>query len=313
MLTLPLDVQSSNQYNSPFRTSWPSQLVRSVKSEICEALDDTLKSRREDRERGEQEKTMEDREVDVLEKRGAHKKKLSQSRLDRIRLRRIEANARERNRMHGLNNALDSLRKVVPCYSKTQKLSKIETLRLAKNYIWALSEILSTGKRPELLMFVQTLCKGLSQPTTNLVAGCLQLNAHSLISEPSAESFSVYTAYHHHHHHHHEPEVVGSSSACRGRPLRPYGSLSDPNKVLYSSPSPDCSNSLDGGRLSPPISFNGVFSLKHEEPVDYWSCHYALRYCSISQGSTTDLSPYDIHLRGQVYQAHEELNKPLHD
>lgn len=78
----------------------------------------------------------------------------------RFKVRRMKANARERNRMHGLNDALESLRKVVPCYSKTQKLSKIETLRLAKNYIWALSEILRSGKAPDLMSFVQVLCKG---------------------------------------------------------------------------------------------------------------------------------------------------------
>ncbi|XP_009331401.1 PREDICTED: neurogenic differentiation factor 1 [Pygoscelis adeliae] len=94
---------------------------------------------------------------------------------------------KERNRMHGLNAALDNLRKVVPCYSKTQKLSKIETLRLAKNYIWALSEILRSGKSPDLVSFVQTLCKGLSQPTTNLVAGCLQLNPRTFLPEQSQE------------------------------------------------------------------------------------------------------------------------------
>lgn len=78
----------------------------------------------------------------------------------RFKVRRMKANARERNRMHGLNDALESLRKVVPCYSKTQKLSKIETLRLAKNYIWALSEVLRSGKAPDLMSFVQALCKG---------------------------------------------------------------------------------------------------------------------------------------------------------
>lgn len=77
----------------------------------------------------------------------------------------MKANARERNRMHGLNDALESLRKVVPCYSKTQKLSKIETLRLAKNYIWALSEILRSGKAPDLMSFVQALCKGQTLPS----------------------------------------------------------------------------------------------------------------------------------------------------
>ncbi|KAJ8336506.1 hypothetical protein SKAU_G00377260 [Synaphobranchus kaupii] len=124
------------------------------------------------------------------------KKKGPTVRHERVKVRRQEANARERSRMHGLNDALESLRKVVPCYSKTQKLSKIETLRLAKNYIWALSETLSVGKRPDLLAFVQTLCKGLSQPTTNLVAGCLQLNARNFLTDHNGEaSFTGRPAY----------------------------------------------------------------------------------------------------------------------
>lgn len=306
MLTLPFDEAPSNQTSSPFRTaSWATnQIVKSVKPETGRAMEDTLESEKEDKER-EGEENEEEEKAGGLRRRGSHKKKLSQARLDRVRLRRIEANARERNRMHGLNNALDSLRKVVPCYSKTQKLSKIETLRLAKNYIWALSEILRTGKRPDLLMFVQNLCKGLSQPTTNLVASCLQLNARSFI-EPGGESVSIYQAYHHH-----GPEAVGSSSADTRRPLRSFGSF--PYKALYDSPSPDCTSPLDPRTLSPPINFNGIFSLKHEEPVDYQSCHYGLRYCSISQGSSADLGPYDIHLRGQFYQVQEELNKPFNN
>ncbi|NWH55667.1 NDF4 factor, partial [Fregata magnificens] len=75
-------------------------------------------------------------------RRGPKKKKMTKARLERFRARRVKANARERTRMHGLNDALDNLRRVMPCYSKTQKLSKIETLRLARNYIWALSEVL---------------------------------------------------------------------------------------------------------------------------------------------------------------------------
>uniref|UniRef100_A0A6I8PDW2 BHLH domain-containing protein n=1 Tax=Ornithorhynchus anatinus TaxID=9258 RepID=A0A6I8PDW2_ORNAN len=80
---------------------------------------------------------------------GPAAKRMTKARLERFRARRVKANARERTRMHGLNDALDSLRRVMPCYSKTQKLSKIETLRLARNYIWALSEVLETGQTPE--------------------------------------------------------------------------------------------------------------------------------------------------------------------
>lgn len=54
--------------------------------------------------------------------------------------RRLKANDRERNRMHNLNDALDALRGVLPAFPDETKLTKIETLRFAHNYIWALSE-----------------------------------------------------------------------------------------------------------------------------------------------------------------------------
>lgn len=54
--------------------------------------------------------------------------------------RRLKANDRERNRMHMLNKALEKLRKVLPTFPDDTKLTKIETLRFAHNYIWALSE-----------------------------------------------------------------------------------------------------------------------------------------------------------------------------
>ncbi|XP_075071308.1 neurogenin-3 [Mixophyes fleayi] len=56
--------------------------------------------------------------------------------------RRVKANDRERNRMHNLNSALDTLRSVLPTFPDDAKLTKIETLRFAHNYIWALSETL---------------------------------------------------------------------------------------------------------------------------------------------------------------------------
>ncbi|CAH4009132.1 unnamed protein product [Pieris brassicae] len=58
------------------------------------------------------------------------------------RNRRIKANDRERNRMHMLNEALDRLRCVLPTFPEDTKLTKIETLRFAHNYIFALSQTL---------------------------------------------------------------------------------------------------------------------------------------------------------------------------
>lgn len=50
---------------------------------------------------------------------------------------RLNINARERRRMHDLNDALDELRSVIPyAHSPSvRKLSKIATLLLAKNFI----------------------------------------------------------------------------------------------------------------------------------------------------------------------------------
>ena len=52
-------------------------------------------------------------------------------------------NARERDRMRVLNKAFESLRDALPCYISDGHMAKITTLRLAINYISALSELLS--------------------------------------------------------------------------------------------------------------------------------------------------------------------------
>lgn len=57
-------------------------------------------------------------------------------------MRRIESNERERQRMHSLNDAFEGLRNVIPHITMDRKLSKIETLTLAKNYIKALTNVI---------------------------------------------------------------------------------------------------------------------------------------------------------------------------
>lgn len=59
--------------------------------------------------------------------------------------RRHAANARERKRMNGLNEAFDRLREVVPAPSIDQKLSKYETLQMAQSYILALCDLLDNN------------------------------------------------------------------------------------------------------------------------------------------------------------------------
>lgn len=62
---------------------------------------------------------------------------------------RMKINARERQRMHDLNSAMDSLREVMPYAngSSVRRLSKIATLLLAKNYIIMLQNSLDEMKK----------------------------------------------------------------------------------------------------------------------------------------------------------------------
>ncbi|XP_055684769.1 class E basic helix-loop-helix protein 22 [Lutzomyia longipalpis] len=69
---------------------------------------------------------------------------------------RLNINARERRRMHDLNDALDELRSVIPyAHSPSvRKLSKIATLLLAKNYILMQQNALEEMRR--LLAYIQS-------------------------------------------------------------------------------------------------------------------------------------------------------------
>ncbi|KDR14459.1 hypothetical protein L798_11629, partial [Zootermopsis nevadensis] len=71
-------------------------------------------------------------------------------------LRRLESNERERMRMHSLNDAFQSLREVIPHVKKERRLSKIETLTLAKNYVMALTNVICE-MRGEVLPYAAAL------------------------------------------------------------------------------------------------------------------------------------------------------------
>ncbi len=70
--------------------------------------------------------------------------KLKQLRLNQetVMKRRRAANARERKRMNGLNDAFEKLREHVPHLGGEKKLSKMETLEMAQSYIRALALLL---------------------------------------------------------------------------------------------------------------------------------------------------------------------------
>lgn len=67
-------------------------------------------------------------------------------------------------------------------HSSPQKLSKIETLRLARNYILAMSQTLQEGKPMDLMRFIKILSRELSQTTANLLNGTLMGPANNRLA-----------------------------------------------------------------------------------------------------------------------------------
>ncbi|PWA14127.1 hypothetical protein CCH79_00016739 [Gambusia affinis] len=73
---------------------------------------------------------------------GGRRRRMHGSSTKERSIRRLESNERERQRMHKLNNAFQALREAIPHVKMDKKLSKIETLTLAKNYIKSLTTII---------------------------------------------------------------------------------------------------------------------------------------------------------------------------
>ncbi|KAF7692393.1 neurogenic differentiation factor 6-B isoform 1, partial [Silurus meridionalis] len=307
------DAMREPQFGASFpRSSNPDNLRQEQPDHHRQRFDDLdLRDDRSDRndEERDDEQDEEQEESGLRKRRVPRRRQSGATCSDRAQLRRHEANARERSRMHGLNSALESLRKVVPCYSSAQKLSKIETLRLAKNYIRALSETLSAGTRPDLVAFARTLCKGLSQPTTNLVAGCLQLNAGRFLASPGDVSPAGDSTY-----------AYAGAEPSRADPSKHFRPFSYCNVYdsYYNSASPD-------RELSPPVNYNGVFSFQKpdEQTERDASCRYGATCCgaparaSLSRPSAYTLSPdthfpNEMRMRSQPFQTQDQLNAVYH-
>ncbi|EGI63773.1 PREDICTED: protein dimmed-like [Acromyrmex echinatior] len=100
-------------------------------------------------------------------------------------LRRLESNERERMRMHSLNDAFEQLREVIPHVKMERKLSKIETLTLAKNYIIALTNVICEMRGEEQpYTFVDGECGSSSGDST----GQLELSGGEQPDESSPTS-----------------------------------------------------------------------------------------------------------------------------
>ncbi|XP_067277065.1 neurogenin-3 [Pseudorasbora parva] len=130
--------------NGTFKSNWSSAIdLKSGSTDITKGQQ--IKYRREC-ELGNIDSATEECPSTFSEENASHKRmkiKMPVKSASRHRgNRRVKANDRERHRMHKLNSALDTLRSVLPTFPDDAKLTKIETLRFAHNYIWALSETL---------------------------------------------------------------------------------------------------------------------------------------------------------------------------
>ncbi|OQR73505.1 neurogenic differentiation factor 1-like [Tropilaelaps mercedesae] len=112
--------EMSGRLSSPRRNGTPNAALRPIRERV--------------RERDEEEKAADEAAAN-------RRRKANLSSRER-NLRRLESNERERMRMHSLNDAFQALREVIPHVAMERKLSKIETLTLAKNYIMALTNVI---------------------------------------------------------------------------------------------------------------------------------------------------------------------------
>eukprot|EP00090_Calanus_glacialis_P035235 TRINITY_DN60196_c0_g1_i1.p1 TRINITY_DN60196_c0_g1~~TRINITY_DN60196_c0_g1_i1.p1 ORF type:complete len:355 (-),score=62.55 TRINITY_DN60196_c0_g1_i1:263-1327(-) len=133
------------------------------------------------------------------------------------KVRRAKANDRERTRMQTLNTALEKLRVVLPAFPDETKLTKIETLRFANNYICTLTETiksLDTGAPPNL---PTTGWEGmLNQGHGDHLQHCAIL-AHSLMSQ----QFGMRS-----------PEEEGGHGGGWEMPLSPMQNTQDPHNMV---------------------------------------------------------------------------------
>ena len=82
-------------------------------------------------------------DVPTLLVHGRKRHKRRGPRLTGVSKQRKSANARERNRVRVINNALEKLRDLIPLLPTEKRPSKIETVRLAALYIHHLTELLT--------------------------------------------------------------------------------------------------------------------------------------------------------------------------
>ncbi|XP_056142261.1 twist-related protein 1b isoform X2 [Lampris incognitus] len=97
------------------------------------------------RKRRPSRKNGEDSESPTPGKRGKKSSSSSPQSFEELQTQRVMANVRERQRTQSLNEAFAALRKIIPTLP-SDKLSKIQTLKLAARYIDFLCQVLQSDE-----------------------------------------------------------------------------------------------------------------------------------------------------------------------
>ncbi|KAG7157264.1 neurogenic differentiation factor 6-like [Homarus americanus] len=139
--------------------------------------------------------------------------------------RRKTANARERHRMKEINDAFETLRRVLPDFCSRQAaaaMTKITTLKLAVNYIRALSHILEDGHPGDINFF-----DGLQ---------FADISMGSPLTPTTSDAFTTHYSTHHVVHtqspHNSTSPVVSSTTSSPALPRGSLGSTSDLSDLL---------------------------------------------------------------------------------
>ncbi|XP_064106992.1 helix-loop-helix protein ngn-1-like [Macrobrachium nipponense] len=120
--------------------------------------------------------------------------------------RRKTANARERHRMKEINNAFDSLRKVLPdaveIETTQSTMTKIMTLRLAVNYIQTLSDVLKAEEEGVDLCSIQSSLQcSIEDSLQNCLDQSFQYTFHQSLQKTTQMGSSDMSVYGHSHPH----------------------------------------------------------------------------------------------------------------
>lgn len=101
------------------------------------------------------------------------------------RVRRLRANDRERRRIQSINGAMEALRRVIPDTQNNRKVTKLQLLKLAQNYIKYLSEVLQTTEVTPM------------QTSAYRITTQIDLDSHGYFQQADCDSFIANCFGHH--------------------------------------------------------------------------------------------------------------------